>query len=154
VQLRLAWIFALLVSGAARAEDVERSDPAGSAGFESALEARVDDVLDRSAELAGARALSLLEARLAAREDAVDRTIAARAEQQLASAVASEVRRVELEGAVVLRVGGAELASGPRWLVGAAEPRARGEAVLLPLAIGPVEMSSPASWEGTALPVR
>jgi len=154
VQLRLAWIFALLVSGAARADDVERSDSVGNAGFESALEARVDDVLDRSAELARARALSLLEARVAAREDEVDRSVAERAGQQLVSAVAREVRRVQLEDAVLLRMGGAELASGPRWLVGAAEPRARGEAAVPPLAIDPVELSSPVSWDGSALRVR
>src|SRR5262245_58911321 len=121
VRLQLTLMLAFLVNGPAGADELERSLPvacaasaelappaladasdgaghACDASFARALDARVDDVLERSVALASERARALLESR-ASGPDVVARS-AARVQRQLDSASAREVARHRREGAV------------------------------------------------------
>jgi len=118
----LSSIIALLVSGLAGADELERSIPAvyavdeelapaevvpdphpdldepGDASCARALEARVGDVVDRSTELAAERAMAVLEARVAERLDEVEQSTSRRVEQQFVHLSDREGRGGELEG--------------------------------------------------------
>lgn len=161
MRLRLSLILALLVNGLARGDDLERSIPAacpadgslahpavapgaarspaeaGDACFARALDARVGDVLDRSAERAEARAMALLEARVAGRPDEVAGAVALRVDQQLAAATARELPR-QLDPQGTGRVPPTRVAR------------------LAPFAVDadPLEVGSPPRWSGVILKYR
>src|SRR5262245_8999913 len=143
MRLSLVSTLLLLVPGLAHAEGLERSVPVASAGAEGvaqretipdrprdpaepryaqlphALDARVLDVLDRSADRAAEQAMALLEAREAELLGEMTRITSDRVEQQLASALVRGACGGALQEDPALRPGAR--AAAPR-LARATEP--------------------------------